>query len=176
MLHDPESEGAASVAPLLERVLTPIVRIGGATSTLLVLAALVLTTYSVFLRYVMGRAPVWIDQLTGFVLVALVMFGVAEAYRRGSHIAIDVLTESLSCRARQLRLIWSDLCVLAFSVVLVTSTWEAVEFARDFGSYTSGSIEIESWIPQLPLLFGGLLLGLLATARLIGHMLRGTKR
>lgn len=155
-------------------MLTPVVWIGGAISTLLILVALGLTTYSVFMRYVIGWPPAWIDQLTGFVLVALIMFGVAEAYRRGSHIAIDLLTENLSGGMRRLRWIWSDLCVLAFSIVLVLSTWEAIEFAISFESYTSGSVEIASWIPQLPLLFGGLLLGLFAIARLVGHLLAGT--
>jgi TRAP-type C4-dicarboxylate transport system permease small subunit len=164
---------ATSVASLPERLLTLIVRLGGAISTLLILIALALTTYSVFMRYVIGHPPVWIDQLVGYILVALVMFGVAEAYRRGNHIAIDLLTGNLSGRMDRLRQIWSDLCVLAFSLVIVISTSEAVEFARSFGSFTSGSIEIESWIPQLPLLVGGLLLGLFAIARLFGHIFRG---
>ncbi|MCT7378307.1 TRAP transporter small permease [Chelativorans salis] len=173
MSGNTDNNGAASAAPLTQRLLTPIVWTGGAISTLLILAALGLTTYSVFMRYVIGRPPVWIDQLTGFVLVALVMFGVAEAYRRGNHISIDLLTDNLSRPMRRLRWIWSDLCVLAFSLVLVLSTWEAVEFAHSFGSYTSGSIEIASWIPQLPILIGGLLLGLFSVARLIGHILGG---
>lgn len=166
----PDDDGAERAAPLAERIATPIVSLGGAISTLLILAALGLTTYSVFMRYVIGSPPVWIDQLTGFLLVALIMFGVGEAYRHGNHIAIDLLTEDLPPRMRKLRWIWSDLCVLAFSVVLVLSTWETVEFAMAFGSYTAGSIQIASWIPQLPLLIGGVLLGLFAVARLIGHL------
>lgn len=170
MSGPPDPGRAASAAPLAERLLTPLVRIGGVLSTLLILAALALTAYSVFMRYVMSRPPVWIDQVTGFLLVALVMLGVAEAYRRGNHIAIDLLTATLSGRMHRMRLIWSDLCVLAFSVVLVLSTWEAIEFAHGFGSYTSGSVEIASWIPQVPILVGGGLLGLFAIARLIGHL------
>lgn len=172
----PDKEGAASAAPLVERLLTPFVWVGGAISTLLILVALALTAYSVFMRYVMNRPPVWIDQFTGFLLVALVMMGVAEAYRRGNHISIDLLTENLSGGWQRLRLIWSDLCVLAFSAVLVLSTWEAIEFAHSFGSFTSGSIEIASWIPQVPILVGALLLGLFAIARLIGHVFGGSRK
>lgn len=175
MSGNSDDQGAASAAPFIERLLTPIIWIGGAISSLLILAALGLTTYSVFMRYVIGRPPVWIDQFTGFILVALVMFGVAEAYRRGNHIAIDLLTENLRGPVKRLRAIWSDLCVLAFSSALVISTWEAVEFAHSFGSYTSGSIEIASWIPQLPLLIGGLLLGLFSVARLFGHIFGGRR-
>lgn len=170
-----DDNGAADAAPLTERALTPLAWIGGAVSTVLMLVALALTAWSVFMRYVLNRPPVWIDQFTGFLLVALVMFGVTEAYRRGQHIAIDLLTEKLSPRMQRIRWIWSDLCVLAFSAVLVISTWEAVEFAHSFGAFTSGSIQIAAWIPQLPLLIGGLLLGLFAVARLIGHLLKGAE-
>ncbi|SPF81739.1 TRAP transporter small permease [Pseudoprimorskyibacter insulae] len=167
--------GAASVAPLPERVLTPIVWLGGALSAVLILGALALTGYSVFMRYILARPPVWVDDATGFLLVGLVMLGVAEAYRRGNHIAIDLLTDRLPPRAQPWRWVWSDLCVLAFSVVLTLSTWEAIHFSRSFGAYTSGSIEIEAWIPQLPMLAGAALLGLFATARLIGHLAKGAK-
>jgi len=171
-----DNNGAASAAPLTVRVITPLVWLGGAISALLILATLALTTYSVFMRYVVGRPPVWIDQTTGFILVALVMLGAAEAYRRGNHISIDLFTDGLSDRTQRIRWIWSDICVLAFAIVLVWSSWGAIEFAMRFGSYTSGTIEIASWIPQLPLLVGGILIGLLAIARLLGQIFWSSKK
>lgn len=176
MSSNDSKNGAASAAPFLERFFAPIIWLGGAISTLLILIALALTTYSVFMRYVIGDPPIWIDELSGFILVALIMFGVAEAYRRGNHISIDLLSASLSGPKQRIQHIWSDLCVFAFSVVLVISTWEAVNFAHRFGSYTSGTIEIQSWITQVPLLIGGLLLGLFAIARLFGHIFKESKK
>lgn len=168
MSTEPKYDGAArDAAPPGERLLAPLVKVGGAISTALILVTLALTTYSVFMRYVMGMPPTWIDQMTGFLLVAMVMFGVSEAYRRGDHIAIDLLTANLSSGMARLRAVWSEICVLAFSVVLILSTWEAIHFSMDFGAYTSGAIEVASWIPQLPMLIGGVLLALMAIARLI---------
>lgn len=167
--------GAASVAPIFERLATPVVWIGGALSAVLILSTLGLTAYSVFMRYVLSRPPVWVDELIGYLLVALVSLGVAEAYRRGNHISIDLLTERLSRRNARLRWIWSDLCVLGFSVVLGLSTWDTIEFSRSFGSYSSGAIEIQTWIPQVPMLIGSGLLGLFAVARLIGWFTKGTE-
>lgn len=112
------------------------------------------------------------DELIGYLLVALVSLGAAEAYRRKNHIAIDLLTDVLPSRLQSLRWIWSDLCVLGFSVVLAVSTWDAIEFARGFGSYSSGAIEIQTWIPQLPLLIGALLMAVFAIARLLGRLFR----
>lgn len=167
--------GAALVVPMSERIVTPVIWIGGALSALLILFILGLTTYSVFMRYIIAKPPVWIDEVTGYLLVALISLGVAEAYRRGNHIAIDLLTERLPRSTARLRWIWSDLCVLGFAVVLGLSTWDSIEFAHSFGSYSSGAIEIQTWIPQVPLLIGAVLLGLFAVARLIGGFSRGTE-
>jgi TRAP-type C4-dicarboxylate transport system permease small subunit len=173
MLQDDSKTGAASAAPLSERLALPIVWIGGILSAGLILVTLGLTVYSVFMRYVLSRPPVWADELIGYLLVAMVSLGVAEAYRRGNHISIEILTEALGKGQSRLRWIWSDLCVLAFSVVLGLSTWEAVEFAHSFGSYSSGAIEIETWKPQVPMLIGSMLLGLFSVARLIGRFTKG---
>lgn len=168
MTNERKDNGAApDAAPLGERVLAPLIKLGGAISTALILVTLALTTYSVFMRYVMGMPPTWIDQMTGLLLVAMVMFGASEAYRLGDHIAIDLLTANLSSGMARLRAAWSEICVLAFSIVLIVSTWEAIHFSMDFGAYTSGAIEVASWIPQLPMLIGGVLLALIAIARLI---------
>lgn len=176
MARDETAVGAAKAAPLPERAATPFVWLGGILSTILILAAFALTIYSIFLRYVIGRPLVWIDELTGYLLVALVMLGVAEAYRRGNHIAIDLVVGNAKGSANMIRWIWSDLCVLAFSIVLGVSTWEAIAFARSFGSYSSGAIEIQTWIPQIPILVGAVLLGLFAVARLIGRWVDAARR
>lgn len=176
MSQGDNKNGAASAAPHTERLAAPLVWIAGAISTLLILVTLMLTVYSVFMRYVIARPPVWIDELVGYLLVGCVSLGVAEAYRRENHISIDVLTERLSLRAGRIRWIWSDLCVLAFAIVFGLSTWEAIEFAHGFGSYSSGAIEIQTWIPQVPMLIGAILMGLFAIARLMGRFMKGAEK
>ena len=43
----------------------------------------------------------WGDEMLGYLLVATVMAGAAEALRRGDHIAIDLVTSRLTGRARR---------------------------------------------------------------------------
>jgi TRAP-type C4-dicarboxylate transport system permease small subunit len=106
------------------------------------------------------------------VLVATIMFGACEAYRRHDHIAIDILSGRVKGKAVVALQVLSHLAVLAFSVVLGTSTWDAIAFARSFGSYTTGNVSIQSWIPQTPMLVGAVLLGLMAAARLAGTFVK----
>ena len=167
-------DGAAPAAPasLPERLAALPVRLGGALSALLILCVLALTIWSVFMRYVLSEPPVWAEEATGYLLVALIGLGVAEAWRRDAHISIDLLTSGLPGRWRRVKEVWSDLCVLLFAAVLGISAWEAIEFARDFDAWSSGEIEIRMWIPQVPLLCGACLMGLYALARLAGRLMK----
>lgn len=137
------------------------------------LILLAIVGYAIIQRYVLGRPLLWGDEMLGYVLVALVMFGAAEALRRGDHIAIDLLTASTQGKSRWLLALWSHLAVLIFALILGYSAWDAVSFAYDFGEYSAGSMEVPTWIPQLPMLLGALLLGLASLARLLDRLLPG---
>lgn len=163
-------EDALAASSPISKITTPIVWIGGALSTLLILIAFGITVYAVFNRYILNSPLLWADEVIGYFLVGIVMFGAAEAYRRNDHIAIDLLSSKASGTAAFGLAIVSDLAVLAFAAMLGISTWEAVTFAYDFGSYSSGSIEIAMWIPQLPLLAGAVLLALAALEKLSGRL------
>ncbi|MBO6883141.1 MAG: TRAP transporter small permease [Marivita sp.] len=161
------SDGAASAAPLPIRLLYGLVWLGGALSSLLILVAFSFTIIAVFWRYVLSDPLRWPNDLTGWTLVALIMLGVSEAYRRGDHIAMDLATGHLSGKSRVAQAVWAHLSVLAFATVLGSSAWHMVHFAFDWQAYTSGSIEIPLWIPQAPLFIGSILLGLTALTKLL---------
>ncbi|MCB1638527.1 MAG: TRAP transporter small permease [Thiothrix sp.] len=169
---DKTQQGPVTAGPLIERIMIPVVRLGGIISSISILTLLGVTGYSIFMRYVLNQPLVWADQFLGYMLVVAVMSGTTEAYRRGNHIAIDMIADQLRGRWNTLRWLWSDLCVLMLAVVIAISTWEAIAFARLFGSYSAGAIEIQTWIPQIPVLIGSILLGLFALARLIGRLTR----
>lgn len=161
-----DPDGAASAAPFPLKAINAVVRLAGALSTLLILTVLAITLYAVFQRYVLDAPLLWTDEVTGWALVAIVMLGAGEAYRRGDHIGVDLLSARLSGRARTLAAAWADAAVALFSAALAYSCWDAIAFARAFGSYTSGHIEIETWIPQVPILIGCGLMAILAVARI----------
>ncbi len=162
-----EAPGASSP---FDRAVEGVVWFGGALSALLIVVVLGVVSVAIFNRYVLDAPVLWGDELIGYLLVALVMFGAAEALRRGDHIAIDILTAKATPRIRRLQLILSDVAVMAFAVILGWSTWGSIRFAYDFGSYSVGYIEISTWIPQIPLVVGAALLFLMSAARLVRHL------
>lgn len=173
--HDEPTERERSPS-VFARAVETLAKAGGALATSLVLVMLVLIAYAVTQRYVMGVPLTWADDLSSYLLVAFASMGVAEALRRGDHIAIDLLTERRGARSRRLLSIWSDLAILIFAAVLCWSAWGQLTFAYDFGSYTNDQLELPAWIPLVPLLIGAVLLGLLALERIITGARRGVSR
>ncbi len=175
MAHPSNTKEAVSASFYSRRIVGPVVWLGGAISAALIVIMFAVTIYSIFMRYVVNKPLLWADEVTGWALVAIVMLGAAEAYRRGDHISIDLLSSKATGLSQKGVGGVSDLAVLGFALIVGTSTWEAISFARAFGSYTSGSVVIETWIPQVPLLIGSALLGLTAVVRL-GERLFGKRK
>ncbi|MCC5970723.1 MAG: TRAP transporter small permease subunit [Pararhodobacter sp.] len=172
-MSGPDHTREARDAPFPERVVAPLSRIAGAISSLVILIAFGLTIYAVAMRYILNRAPMWTDELLGYLLVALIMAGMTEAYRRHDHISIDLVTAGLRGRAARLKNIWADLCVLVLALLLARAAWDSVTFSRAFGFYSIGPLEAPMWIPMTPVFLGFALLALMALARLAGRFWPG---
>ncbi|MBZ0222880.1 MAG: TRAP transporter small permease [Dokdonella sp.] len=155
----------AQKASALLRAAEALVRFGGALATLMILVIFALVCIAVANRYILGAPIQWADELIGYLLVATIMLGAAEALRRDNHISIDLLSSKLGGRGQLLLGVIGNLAVFTLAAIIGWSAWETILFARAFGSYSVGYIEIETWIPQVPLVFGAALLGLAAIVR-----------
>lgn len=142
-------------------------RLFGAFAALAILAVLVLTAINVAGRYLFTLPLRGAEEMTGFLVVAIVMLGAAEAYRRGDHIRIDLLTERLGPRGARWIDILSHLAVGVFALNLLRTGLHTVEFSHRFGAYSSGYLQIPMWIPQTSLVLGGALLLAMALLKLI---------
>ncbi len=82
---DPDTDGreAEPASLLLVRAVTALVRLCGLLSAILILAILVIVAYAITQRYVFNTPLLWGDELNGYLLVAMIMLGSAEALRRG---------------------------------------------------------------------------------------------
>jgi C4-dicarboxylate transporter, DctQ subunit len=147
------------------RAMETLVWLGGVLATLMILLIFVLICVAVINRYVLGEPLQWADELIGYMLVATIMLGAAEALRRDNHISIDLLSSKLESKGQLALGIIGNLAVLILAGIIGWSAWKSIVFAQAFGSYSVGYIEIETWIPQVPLLFGAALLGLAAITR-----------
>ena len=158
-----ERQALLSLAIMME---WPI-RIAGVLSSLLIFVSFCLMIFAIFQRYFLNTPLKWGDEMLGYLLVAIVMSGVAEALRRGDHVAIDLLTSFFGLKVRALLTYLSYTAVLAFAVIFGISADEVVRFSYGFGSFSPGYLEAPMWIPQSTMIAGSVLLGLGALAGLI---------
>jgi C4-dicarboxylate transporter DctQ subunit len=111
----------------------------------LILVMLGVVLVGVFYRYVINEALSWYDEFAGFILVWLTMYGSVVGLARGKHISFETLVEKLPRRGQRVVEIFGILCVMMFSVVVLTSGWELI---REMAEETAVSIpEIKmAWI------------------------------
>ncbi len=169
--------GAGPPGPLgaLDRVVGALAFAGAALGAVVVLVTLACVAYSVVLRYVFATPVTWTDELSGYLVVAIVMLGAAESLRRGDHISVDLLTAGARGRTRLGLEVWAMVCAALVAGAIVYSAVLMVRFSYDFGIYSEGYLEMPMWIPQSVLLAGAALLGLAAIVRALALLGRARR-
>ena len=111
-------------------------------SLALLMAAMVAwVVWQVASRYLFVVPAAWTEELARFLLIWIGMFGAAWAYRKGSHLGIDLLANRLGeSQKRQLNSLVHVICLLfAASVLviggssLVAMTWELRQYSAAMG-------------------------------------------
>ncbi len=147
---------------VLGRVVEALTNLAMGLAAASLLVSLALIGWAVVLRYVFNDAPIWVDEVVGFALVAVVLLGAPSAMRRGEHIGVDVLIERLSATGKRWAQVWAALAVMLVAAILIVNGWETAMLARTLGLLTEGSLEWPTWLLMLLMPVGGILLLLAA--------------
>lgn len=157
---------------LLGRVVQLLAGIAMGLAATSLLVALCLIGWAVVMRYVFNAAPVWVDEMVGFLLVAIVMLAAARTLRQGEHIGVDLLVDRLSVPARRWSQVWAALAVSSVAGVLIVNGWGTAKLARMLGLLTEGNLEWPTWMLMTLMPIGGVLL-LLAAVEMLWRALAG---
>ncbi len=168
-------DAPVSESPAL-RALGQVVRVlagaGMAVAAASLLLSLCLIGWAVVMRYGFNAAPVWVDEVVGFLLVAIVMLAAARTLRQGEHIGVDLMVDQLTPRARGWAQAWAALAVGLVASVLIVNGWGTASLARMLGLVTDGNLEWPTWMLMLLMPVGGCLL-LLAAIEVCWRALAG---
>jgi len=170
-----DDEGARYPPSSLERAVGQLTWLCAAVAAVLVLVGLAVTAYSIVLRYVFGTPVTWTDELAGYLVVGVVMFGAAEALRRNDHIGVDILTSRVGNTVRRLLDLWAMLLVIIVAVAIVMGATRMVGYSYGFGVYSEGYLEMPMWMPQSVFLVGAALLAVIAVCRIISIVGRSSR-
>lgn len=140
---------------MIERLVRLAALVGGAA--VIVITALV--SYDVLMRYFLNAPQLFVDELAGFLQVAVIFLGLAYTFVAGGHVRVDLLTTQLAPR-RRARLRVATLALgVALLLPVAWTTAEAVVTALDFGR-VSAVMLYPLWLPMALIPFGLLLLAL----------------
>lgn len=144
-----------------------LARAGNALAAAATLVSMAVIGYSVVMRYFLNHPTPWVDELVGYLLVAIVMFAAADALLNGEHISVDVLTERLGARGRHLVALGGLLAVAASAGLLAFEGLDMVAFSRMVDLRSNGYLAAPMWLPQLVVPIGA---GLLGVAAVVGFI------
>ena len=143
-----------------------------------VFAMMLLVVIDVGMRAVANRSTLIADEMGGYLLVLIAYLGMAEAYKLGRHIRVDIVTARLPGRLRA----WLDLALCFVGLVaLIIVVWRAVIMV--YRSY-AGNVIIPGifltpvYLPQTLVVIGLAALALQCAVDLTGsfYTLRKTSR
>src|SRR5580704_13121860 len=165
---EPATDAAGRLDRLLGAVNNAVVVV---SSVALVVAAAVLS-YSVFARYFLHVPTDWQDELSVFLIVgAVFMSGAAVQARRG-HIGIEAVVGLLSPRANAVRQIAVDLASFAFCAFFAWKSWTLLHEAAVEGYHSTTTWEAPLWIPYTLMSAGMTLLSIQILAQVAAALLR----
>ena len=168
------TEEAKPATSVFYNSIVSVSKIAAAVGASVVVLMMLVVTYSVVNRYILNTPITWTDELSGYLVVALVMLGAADALRRGDHISVDLITSRLTKRSKRFVEIWGYTVVIVFSSVLLISSKRTIDYSINFEIVSEGYLEVPIWIPQSFLILGGSLVFLVALAKLTRAVQRDT--
>ena len=168
--HPGENEGAQPAPSFFASAVTGLSVAAARIAAILVIVMLAIIGYGVVQRYVLGTPVPWTDELTGYLVVVIVMFGAAETLLCGEHISVDLLTAERRGTAKKIIEIWGDVAVILVAVTLLIATKATLSYSYNFKIVSNGYLEVPMWIPQSSMLVGGVLLLLAAVIRIMARL------
>lgn len=138
-------------------------------AALLLAAVLIIVTWELAIRGLLGESHLWTDEMSRMLLIALVYMAAVGLTRDGAHVRIELLHNALGPRGQALLERLSDLLCLVFAVAATWLGIGLVQETRMFGiSFAHSNLPFDLWVAQLaiPIAFG--LMTLRLALRLLG--------
>ncbi|MDI7260623.1 MAG: TRAP transporter small permease [Thermodesulfobacteriota bacterium] len=145
-----------------EKVLSLILRI-------FVGATVAIIFYSVVMRYVFQRPPFWVEELSRFIFIWIIMLGAVLVTREQSHIELVLFVNLLPKKWRFVLSIFTRLLMVVFCWVMVQQGIKIYPIVAEASSPTFGLSM--GWL-YLSIPVGGLLMGICILENIMKSLLR----
>ncbi|MEC9435326.1 MAG: TRAP transporter small permease [Pseudomonadota bacterium] len=131
---------------------------GHALAGVAMLAMMAMIAAEVICRGFLGFSLLLVDEVGGYLLVAILFLGAADAFRTGSLLRVDYVFAALSGRPRLALSLAFNIGSLVFAVLLDRALIRQVESAWDRGTQAPTLLATPLWLPQIVMPLGASLL------------------
>ena len=139
----------------------------GAAAAAAILLLTVMVTSGVAARRVFNAPFLFVEEVSGYAVLAIVFLGLAYTMRTDGHIRVDIVHERLRGRARTALQAACLLVALAWSCFVVLGTWRLVAEYYTQNVLSFAYLQTPLWIPGSLMVAGGVLLALQCFAMLV---------
>jgi TRAP-type C4-dicarboxylate transport system permease small subunit len=167
----PEHSSLPGLRPL-EWLLEAINRLIVVGASLALVAAAVVLSESVLVRYLYKSATDWQDEISVMLLVGAIFLSAAYVQSVRGHVAIEALAELLSPAANRFRVICADGVSLAFCLFFSWKSWTLMHEALIDGQVRDSTFATPLWIPYSLMGAGMSLLAIQILVQLIAELAR----
>lgn len=129
----------------------------------LVLAVLV--TSGVVARRVLNAPLLFVEEVSGYLVLAIVFLGLAYTFKEGGHIRVDVILGRLTGAARRAAQAACLAVALVWAGFVVAGTARLVEEYYTQGVLSFAYLQTPLWLPGSVMVVGAVLLALQVAAR-----------
>lgn len=129
------------------RVLDALDRVLVSACAVATIAAGLVLTYSIAVRYVLHSSTDWQDEMAVFLLVSATFLSAPYVQSTRGHIAIEAIEAFLPKRIERVREIVSDIVCLLFCGFFAWQSWLLLFEAIDDGRVTDSAWAPPLWIP-----------------------------
>ncbi len=155
------------------RALEGISDAAGYLAGITVFGLTLLIAAGVFSRRVLGSPLLSVDEVSGYLLLAIVFLGLAHTMKAGGHIRADIVLDYVPPGVRGGLEVLATLLALLFALTLLVGNWALVAEYYGRGTLSFKYLQIPLWIPGSLLVVGVVLLVFQLLAQLLHRVAGG---
>lgn len=134
----------AKARVIFDKVLNGLASLAGVMVGFMTLAV----SYSVVMRYLLNRPPIWVVQVSEYMLLWITFLGAAWLLREGGHIRVDIITSHLSEKAQRVLGIITSAIGVGVCLVIV---WFGTQ--TTWSDFQANILETKAvYIPKAPII------------------------
>jgi TRAP-type C4-dicarboxylate transport system permease small subunit len=139
-------------------------------SSIALVAASFVLTYSVIVRYFLHISTDWQDEMSVFLIVGAVFMSAAAVQARRGHVAIEAIVGLLPAAANRVRLILVDLASFAFCAYFSWKSWTLLHEAVVDNFHSGSTWGPPLWIPYSLMAVGMTLLSMQLLLQVVAEL------